>query len=101
MPSIRKLPGTDDRGHFSFFTTVAGVRRKFAFHWKDTQKKWYMDLFETDGTPIVQGVAVVSSGEPLRGRGIDFAQDVTILFAGKDYSTPDALGNTISVFIIE
>lgn len=101
MARLRELTVFPERGHFTTFTSLAGVRRRFEYYWREGTQSWYLDIREADDTPIVTGAKVVAGGQPLRGKGLNFPEQVVVFFEGKDYNDPLALGDTIKVYVID
>lgn len=46
--------------HTSQTLTLDGVRFQLDTYTNRADGSWYMDLFDTDGTPLVQGIALVT-----------------------------------------
>lgn len=56
----------DGQSHFTQITSLDGVDFLFEFRWNEREQRWYMDLYEADGTPVVTGIKVVADWSLLR-----------------------------------
>ena len=99
--AVRKLNVFPERNDFIVETPWAGEVRRFRLLWRAGTKKWYLSISELDGTPLLSGHAVVAGGQPLFCRGLDEFVDAFITFVGEDYDVPEALGETIDVWIFD
>lgn len=48
-----------------FNITLAGVERQLRFSWNSVSQSWFFDLNQADGTPILQGLPVVTGADLL------------------------------------
>jgi hypothetical protein len=95
---IRTLNMFPNRGAFSTETEIGGESFLFEFWWSDKSKTWYMNILDPEENPICLGKAVVAGSIPLPG-----ATGVKgdLLFVGKDYDEPFALGRDIELYIFD
>lgn len=87
-----------ERGAFSTGVRIGDTEFRLRFWWSEKERIWYMDLLSEDRSPIVLGKAVVAGSDPLPGAT---PVDGVIVFGGRDYDEPSALGRDVSVYVID
>lgn len=55
----QRLPIKPSVPSYRFGTNLDGVQYRFGFHWNERAEGWYMDVLESDDTPIRMGIRVV------------------------------------------
>ncbi len=62
-----RLPIEQKGARFSFATELEAVAFTIEFRWNDRDSGWYMQIGDSDGTPLISGIKVVT-GILLLGR---------------------------------
>lgn len=85
-----------------FSAVLNGTTYGFRVRWNDRESRWYMDVYEADGTPIKVGIAIVLGAYLGRGSthdlfmsGIFVARDTTRQLAEAGF---DDLGTRVEVW---
>jgi len=68
MPT--RLPAFPDLPEHSYTVTLGDAVYTLRFVWRERLAAWYMDLGDSTGTPIVQGVRLTTSWAPFESHGI-------------------------------
>lgn len=101
MPTI--IPMTAD-GARRVTVEVAGKRITFRTYYSVGQSPvWLLDLFDTDGTPLITGIALwPGSDNVLKGHGDTLNGYQLFVFATDDNpSSPNALGQSVTLWMYE
>lgn len=101
MTVVRLLNVFPERGDFIVKAEWDRKRRFFRIYWRESQKKWYLDLRDSDRSPMCLGVCLVPDSSILEGRGLDISPGAGIAVIGQDYDSPLALGDTVNVVLFE
>ena len=102
MTTILEVP-TNPRSE-TFLITLAGVQYKITLRWVNTiETGWLMDVAKGDGTPLVNGIAVVS-GIDLLGQypQYNFGGKLGVFVSGDPTGVPtyETLGNEGKLYFI-
>ena len=95
MPSV--IPMTPD-GARRVTVEVGGKRILFRTYYSAGQEgQWLLDLYDTDNTPLITGIALVpGSDNVIKGQGdILNGYQLYVLTFTEYYKRPDALGNSL------
>lgn len=100
----QQLPLIPSEANYEFSTVLDDVPYIVGVRWNGREGKWYMDLFEEDGTAIRRGMAVVL-GTLIGGRSAS-AKFPEGTFSANDLSGDDAdagfddLGERVQVWFV-
>jgi hypothetical protein len=96
-----EIPLVPSIGSYRFGTAIDTVPYLFDVRWNTRDQAWYLDVLETDETPIVRGVKIVlgaylgrRSNHPLFKNGVLVASDTS--GATRD-ATFDDLGTRVKL----
>ena len=53
------LPFIPSDNNYRLVTSLGGIPYLIDVHWNDSDSSWYMDIYESDETPILVGIKVV------------------------------------------
>ncbi len=56
---IGTLPLVPGLGHYTFTTTLSDVPFEFEVRWNERDGAWYLSMYDTDGTPMAEGMKIV------------------------------------------
>lgn len=50
--------------------SLGGTYYKIIFRYNETDKRWRMDIYLSDNTPVIEGVKIMGESQPLLGKHI-------------------------------
>lgn len=50
--------------------SLGGIYYRFVFRYNSVDERWRMDIYLSDGTPVIEGVKIMGENESLLGRYI-------------------------------
>jgi hypothetical protein len=91
------IPLTSDGAQRVRVTLTGGIGTYvFRSYWNYTASRWFMDILDIEGTPLIEGIALVPGPNIIRGqRDIEsIFTDFRILLMSGQNDTTDSLGST-------